>query len=83
MYVGETLLFQVQEYSADDRGVNLVVSRRAELELEQQALKEELRDSLEEGQTLNGQVTKVLPFGAFVNIGGMEGYPSARYPGTR
>ena len=68
VYVGETLLFQVQEYSADDRGVNLVVSRRAELELEQQALKEELRDSLEEGQTLNGQVTKVLPFGAFVNI---------------
>ncbi len=78
VYVGETLLFQVQEYSADDRGVNLVVSRRAELELEQQALKEELRDSLEEGQTLNGQVTKVLPFGAFVNIGGMEGLVPVR-----
>ena len=78
VYVGETLLFQVQEYSADDRGVNLVVSRRAELELEQQALKEELRESLEEGQTLNGQVTKVLPFGAFVNIGGMEGLVPVR-----
>lgn len=78
VYVGETLLFQVQEYSADDRGVNLVVSRRAELELEQQALKDELRDSLEEGQTLNGQVTKVLPFGAFVNIGGMEGLVPVR-----
>ncbi len=78
VYVGETLLFQVQEYSADDRGVNLVVSRRAELELEQQALRDELRDSLEEGQTLNGQVTKVLPFGAFVNIGGMEGLVPVR-----
>ena len=78
VYVGETLLFQVQEYSADDRGVSLVASRRAELELEQQALKEELRDSLEEGQTLNGQVTKVLPFGAFVNIGGMEGLVPVR-----
>ena len=78
VYVGETLLFQVQEYSADDCGVNLVVSRRAELELEQQALRDELRDSLEEGQTLNGQVTKVLPFGAFVNIGGMEGLVPVR-----
>lgn len=78
VYVGETLLFQVQEYSADDRGVNLVVSRRAELELEQQALKDELRGTLEEGQTLNGLVTKVLPFGAFVNIGGMEGLVPVR-----
>ena len=55
VYVGETFLFQVQEYGADDRGVNLIVSRRAELELEQQALKDELRNTLEEGQTLNGQ----------------------------
>ena len=73
VYVGETFLFQVQEYGADDRGVNLIVSRRAELELEQQALKDELRSTLEEGQTLNGQVTKVMEFGAFVDLGGMEG----------
>ena len=78
VYVGETFLFQVQEYGADDRGVNLIVSRRAELELEQQALKEELRGSLEEGQTLNGRVTKVLAFGAFVDIGGMEGLVPVR-----
>ena len=77
-YVGETFLFQVQEYGADDRGVNLIVSRRAELELEQQALKDDLRATLEEGQTLNGQVTKVLEFGAFVDLGGMEGLVPVR-----
>ena len=78
VYVGETFLFQVQEYGADDRGVNLIVSRRAELELEQQALKDDLRNTLEEGQTINGQVTKVLDFGAFVDIGGMEGLVPVR-----
>ena len=78
VYVGETFLFQVQEYGADDRGVNLIVSRRAELELEQQALKDELRNTLEEGQTLNGRVTKVLDFGAFVDLGGMEGLVPVR-----
>ena len=77
-YVGETFLFQVQEYGADDRGVNLIVSRRAELELEQQALKDELRGTLEEGQTVNGRVTKVLEFGAFVDLGGMEGLVPVR-----
>ena len=78
VYVGETFLFQVQEYGADDRGVNLIVSRRAELELEQQALRDDLRNTLEEGQTLNGRVTRVLPFGAFVDIGGMEGLVPVR-----
>ena len=78
VYVGETFLFQVQEYGADDRGVNLIVSRRAELELEQQALNDDLRATLEEGQTLNGQVTKVLEFGAFVDLGGMEGLVPVR-----
>jgi len=78
VYVGETFLFQVQEYGADDRGVNLIVSRRAELELEQQALKDELRSTLEEGQTLNGQVTRVMEFGAFVDLGGMEGLVPVR-----
>lgn len=78
VYVGEKFLFQVQEYGADDRGVNLIVSRRAELELEQQALKDDLRETLEEGQTINGHVTKVLDFGAFVDIGGMEGLVPVR-----
>ena len=78
VYVGETFLFQVQEYGADDRGVNLIVSRRAELELERQALKDDLRATLEEGQTLNGRVTKVLEFGAFVDVGGMEGLVPVR-----
>ena len=78
VYVGETFLFQVQEYGADDRGVNLIVSRRAELELERQALKDDLRATLKEGQTLNGRVTKVLEFGAFVDVGGMEGLVPVR-----
>ena len=78
VYVGETFLFQVQEYGADDMGENLIVSRRAELELEQQALKEDLKETLTVGKTVNGTVVKVMEFGAFVDLGGMEGLVPVR-----
>ena len=77
-YVGQTFQFLVQEYGKDDRGLNLIVSRRAVQERELQAAKDYLRDTLDEGQTLNGTVVKVLDFGAFVDLGGLEGLVPAR-----
>ena len=77
-YVGRTFQFLVQEYGQDDRGANLIVSRRAVQEREVQAARDYLRDTLEEGQTLNGTVVKVLPFGAFVDLGGLEGLVPVR-----
>ena len=76
--MGNTFTFRVSEYGADDRGVNLIVSRRAQLEAELESAKDYLRDTLEEGQTLNGTVVKVMPFGAFVELGGLQGLVPVR-----
>ena len=77
-YVGKKLQFVVQEYGTDDRGVNLIVSHRAVQERELAVAKDYLRDTLEEGQTLNGTFVKVLNFGAFVDLGGVEGLVPVR-----
>ena len=77
-YIGQTFQFLVQEYGTDDRGTNLIVSRRAVQERELQAAKDYLRDTLDEGQTINGTVVKVLDFGAFVDLGGVEGLVPVR-----
>ena len=77
-YVGKKFQFVVQEYGTDDRGVNLIVSHRAVQERELEVAKDYLRDTLEEGQTLNGTVVKVLKFGAFVDLGGVEGLVPVR-----
>ena len=77
-YVGKKFQFVVQEYGTDDRGANLIVSRRAVQERELQTAKDYLRDTLDEGQTLNGTVVKVMNFGAFVDLGGVEGLVPVR-----
>lgn len=68
-YVGEKLLFRVME--AEDR--NIVLSRRAVLEQDARKKAVETRKSLETGKILRGQITSVRDFGAFVDLGGIEG----------
>lgn len=77
-YIGRAFDFIVTEYSRDDRGVNIIVSRRALLDIQSEALKEALLAQLTEGETLHGTVVKVLDFGAFVDLGGVEGLIPAR-----
>lgn len=77
-YVGHSFAFRVSEYGSDDRGVNLIVSRRAQLEAELETAKDYLRDTLEEGQTVNGTIVKVLDFGCFVELGGLQGLVPVR-----
>lgn len=72
-YVGRKFDFLVTEYSKDERGLNIVLSRRALQDMQAAALKEALLNELDEGETLNGTVTRVLDFGAFVDLGGVEG----------
>ncbi|MGI9518690.1 MAG: S1 RNA-binding domain-containing protein [Pirellulaceae bacterium] len=55
------------------RRKKLVLSHRAILERERQEKKKELMQTLAAGQTLDGIVTKLMDFGAFVDIGGVEG----------
>ena len=70
-YIGERFAFLISEYS--ENGRNLVLSRRRLLEKEMAEQKERLRDTLAAGDMLTGVVTRVVDFGAFVDIGGMEG----------
>ena len=77
-YIGRKFDFIITDYSVDDRGLNVVVSRRALQEVEAQAMKEALLNELNEGETLNGTITRVMDFGAFVDLGGVEGLIPAR-----
>jgi small subunit ribosomal protein S1 len=68
-YVGQRLTFRVTEVK--DR--NVVLSRRALLEEELRAKAVELKKTLEVGKVVKGRVVNVQAFGAFVDLGGMEG----------
>ncbi len=70
-YLGRTLTFLITKF--EENGRNLVVSARAILEIERERFREELKNSLHEGQTVEGEITSIQPFGAFIDIGGIEG----------
>ncbi len=67
--VGERHKFKVTEV----RGKKVVLSRRALIEEELKALAAETRKVLAEGKVMRGKVTHVRDFGAFVDLGGLEG----------
>jgi small subunit ribosomal protein S1 len=52
---------------------NVVVSRRAVVEKEMEAERAELLQNLEEGQIMKGMVKNLTDYGAFVNLGGLDG----------
>ena len=52
---------------------NVVVSRRAVVETELSEEREKLLETLEEGQILHGVVKNLTDYGAFVNLGGLDG----------
>lgn len=70
--VGEHHAFRITKLEAGKR-LNLVVSRRALLEAERAAQAEALKEQLQEGAVLNGKVVGIKDFGAFVDLGGVEG----------
>jgi small subunit ribosomal protein S1 len=64
---------QVRITKLNRRRGNVVVSRRAILEEEQHAKRGELMNTLAEGQTVHGVVKNVTEYGAFVDLGGIDG----------
>ena len=69
---GQVYQFRIIEYK--EGGSNIVVSRRALLEEEQQANAAEVRDKIVPGAVITGRVTSVRDFGAFVDLGaGVQG----------
>lgn len=74
IYVGQKLLFRITKYDEEDRrGPNLILSRRALLEDEGRARAAETRALLTPGAVVSGVVTSIKDFGAFVDLGGLEG----------
>lgn len=74
-YVGQKLDFLVTRYEPEGRGgqANVVLSRRALLEAENEKLAEATRARLSVGAVLEGTVTTIKEYGAFVDLGGIEG----------
>jgi small subunit ribosomal protein S1 len=70
-YVNQRLLCLVTEVDPHER--NLVLSRRALLEKEREENREKLWQQLEEAQVREGVVRSVRDFGAFVDLGGVDG----------
>ena len=68
---GKPLEFKV--IKLDQKRNNVVVSRRAVLEQENSEEREALLASLEEGQNLTGLVKNLTDYGAFVDLGGIDG----------
>jgi small subunit ribosomal protein S1 len=64
---------QFQILKMDRRRGNIVVSRRTVLEETRAGQRQELVSSLEEGQVIDGVVKNITDYGAFVDLGGIDG----------
>jgi len=69
--IGQTFDFKILKYNR--RRNNVVVSRRAILEEIRAKLREQMRETLEEGQILEGTITNITDYGIFIDLGGMDG----------
>jgi small subunit ribosomal protein S1 len=70
-YVDQRLKVKIIELNR--RRNRVIISRRAILELEVAGLKEETLKKLEPGLRTEGEVVEITDFGAFVNLGGIDG----------
>jgi small subunit ribosomal protein S1 len=71
VYEGQTLQFRVLEIR--DNGRSIVVSRKALLQAERELAAKDTLASLAPGQIVDGTVQSIQSFGAFVDLGGVEG----------
>ncbi len=71
VHLGARYPFRIMEIK--ERGKNIIVSRRVLLEEEQEKLSKETLEKLEPDLVCEGKVTKLADFGAFVDLGGVEG----------
>jgi small subunit ribosomal protein S1 len=69
--IGETYDFKIIKLNKRRR--NIVVSRRVLLEADREVKREKLKKELEVGQVRKGVVKNITDFGAFIDLGGMDG----------
>ena len=70
-YIGQTLQFKIIKLTKRRR--NVVVSRRKLLEEQRAGEKSRLLSTIQIGQIINGEVKNITDFGAFVDVGGIDG----------
>jgi small subunit ribosomal protein S1 len=70
-YVGQTFPFKVVEFEEESQ--NVVLSRRVLFEEERQAQADRIKETLVVGADLTGTIRSLANFGAFVDIGGIDG----------
>ncbi len=70
-YIGQRFSFIVLEYK--ENGRNIILSRRAILEEEQEKQRKAFKESLQPGMDITGKVKSIQKFGVFVDIGGIDG----------
>jgi ribosomal protein S1 len=72
VFVGEKVTCKVTRVDRSGRG-NIVLSRREILHEQRREQAEKLKSSLTEGQVVEGTVRKIMAFGCFVDLGGIDG----------
>ena len=70
-YVGQAMDFQILKY--DRKRNNVVLSRKAILEIEREGKKKKTLETLEEGKIIKGIVKNVTDYGLFIDLGGIDG----------
>jgi small subunit ribosomal protein S1 len=70
-YIGRDIRASVLKIDTERR--NIVISRRKLIEEEREAAKKRLMETLKEGMIVAGEVKNIADFGAFVDLGGIDG----------
>jgi small subunit ribosomal protein S1 len=71
VYIGKVYKFKVIKFNKK-RG-NIVLSRRALLEEERESMRAQTLDQIKEGAVVRGVVKNITDYGAFIDLGGMDG----------
>ncbi|HKG17417.1 MAG TPA: 30S ribosomal protein S1 [Solirubrobacteraceae bacterium] len=70
-YLGQTIECKVIELNRSRN--NVVLSRRAVLEEERKEVRQQILDRLQPGMVVEGQISNIVDFGAFVDLDGIDG----------
>jgi small subunit ribosomal protein S1 len=70
-YIGQKLKAEVTQFDAHAK--NLIVSRRNVLEREKEEAKQKMLEEIAEGQVRRGTIRTIMDYGAFVDLGGLDG----------
>lgn len=69
--IGKKLPFKILKLN-QEKG-NIVLSRRVLLEQERETMKKDILENIKEGQVIHGTVKNITDYGAFIDLGGIDG----------